>query len=184
MHPWPKFAIEPQVETLNFTCRLIMQKVNMGYLHSKCFPPRMLYFLFKLSCLPLKIFEYQMIDVRSSHVEKLHVTWRKFVCFLSDLPHTSNSDLLSLICNDINVSHHNYMPDLLNSFLHWSVPKAKLSACEVILLLWAVDQLFPTMLLACQVNFIVPKRTSGSHFTDRSCFTYFPSYFSYLEVII
>ena len=58
-----------------------------------------MYFLFKSHCMPL--FGVSLIDLGDPSIERLHITWRKCIRSLLNLPRTTHCALIHNICQDI-----------------------------------------------------------------------------------
>ena len=100
------FGHVTQGERVAFLYHEMTRKTSMVRSHFLCLPTDAHYFLFNSYCMPL--YGCQLLDLSSSDIDQLLVSWRKVIRFLLDLPRTTHCFLLHHICNDIPISHQLY----------------------------------------------------------------------------
>jgi len=96
-----------QADRVSILCREMMSKCNMLHCHFPHLPPETLYFLFRSYCMPL--YGLSLVNLADSSIDRLHVTWRKCIRFLLDLPPRTHSMLLHRICQDIPIEDQIYI---------------------------------------------------------------------------
>lgn len=75
-----------------------LTRVNMVKHHFKQLPPDIMYNLFKTYCMPL--YGCPLWDFSKQYIDKFFVSWRKAIRYILQIPNTTHSRFLHLICND------------------------------------------------------------------------------------